>query len=618
MKKSWGLAARISVAVLIAALLSTAALVFFSFNGERKGLEEAADQAARTAASALKLEVGRVARDIEKLTSDVSQYGGFSSRWVLYKDSVESRRLYSFLGERLPADPNVLGLGVLIDPQSWEQEPGEQKCAPFVVRSGDHYAVADLAEFDADYVVSQTYTLAKESGRAVWGSPFFSSDANRGAVTCAYPFEHGVVLCDVATGWLNEAASRLDIPYGGGILVKAADSRTLVNTAALAQVPDLSQPVSGDLARADVGGEPFVYFSTTAPETGWSIAVFFPSNALRQVAQGATRPVALAGGAAALVLTALAFLLATGATRALDRLNEAVLLMKTDGMSSPVPDIKGGGEIEALSRSLETMRSTVNDRVEALRTELLRTEGDRREAELAGGMREHMVKGPFPDDAKYSLSVLSDPGKPQGGDFCDFLLTDRGSVYLLVGRLSSTGIAASVTSNSLLSYLRATLSAGTSPAIAMNTVGAFFERGGWRQPAELEIRLLLVEFYPSTGTCTLTSAGVGRPLLIRDEAASYLEMAEGLPLRSDRQSCTTGIANLAKGDRVVFYTGAFAGTIEREDRPIPVTEAIAQLSSADGLADVELLEKMAAMRRTQADSPPDATEDVTLLLLRYK
>ena len=621
MKKSWGIAAKVSTTVLIAALFIFPALALLGFGRVERALANLTRQAAGTMVSAVDIEVARVADEIEELVRDISNVNDFSSHWVLYKDSVAARRLYTTLASRLLENSTIVGLGVLIDPQSWDGVSDDRKYAPFLIRSGDHYAVTDLADFDPDYLASRTYTSAKEEQRVIWGNPFFAAEVNRGAVTCAYPFEHGVVLCDISTTWLSSAAGRLDAPYGGGIIVRTPDSQTLVNTTGVVQLPNLPVPLGDALAETNIDGRRYLYFGTVMEKTGWMQTILFPQDVLRETTKKALFPVALTGVAAAFLLALCAWLTASRGSRALARLNDSVLRIAEAGLDAPVSEIKGGsGEVLVLVESLEAMRASVRNKVEELRADLVNNQSDRRETDLAVEIRNHAISRHLPKDVKYDLAAMIDGGTPPGGDFCDYLTTDRGSFYLIVGRVSTAGIAASVTSNALLAYLRAILQSVAGPAIAMNSLGAFFESGGWRQPHELEIQLLLVEFYPSTGTCSIASAGAGRPLIVHEGRVAFSDMAEGAALRADRRSFATGIVNLAKGDRVIFYTGVLEEYAECENETIPVTEAVANLLRAGDLAGDELLAQLVELKRSQmpASSDGEAREDVTFLLLHYR
>lgn len=620
MKKSWGIAAKVSTTVLIAALFLFSALALLGFGSLERTLAGFSRQAAATIASAVDIEVARVAGEVEELAREISNSSDFSSRWILYKDSVASRRLYAKLGDRLLENPIIMGLGVLIDPQSWDDVPDEQKYAPFAIRSGDHFAVTDLADFDPDYLSSRTYLSAKEGQRTTWGTPFFAAEVNRGAVTCAYPFEHGVVLCDISTAWLGDVAARLGAPHGGGIVVRTPDSHTLINTTGISQLPNLSPLQGEELTEATVDGKRYLYLGAVLEETGWTQAIIFSRDALREAAKKDLQPALLAGAAAALILAVCAWLAASRSSRALAGLNDSVLRIAEAGLDAPATEVVGGGsEVQLLSASLETMRAAIRNRVEGLRDDLVKNQGNRREAELAVEIRNRGISHRHPEDAKYALAAIIDDGTPPGGDFYDFLTTDRGSLYLIVGRVSTSGIGASVTSNALLSYLRAISRSAAGPAIAMSSLGEFFESGGWRQPEEIEIQLLLVEFYPSTGTCSIASAGAGRPLIVHEGSVSFSDMAEGAALRSDRRSFATGIANLAKGDRVILYTGALDEHAEREGETIPVTDAVANLFSAGDLTGDELLAQLVLLKRSQTPpSNPLTREDVTFLLLHYR
>ena len=620
MKKGWGIAAKVSTTVLIAALFLFFALALFGFSSVERMLADLSRRSAGTIMSAIDIEVARVAGEVEELAREISNSNDFSSRWILYKDSVAARRLYTTLGGRLLETPIIMGLGVLIDPQSWDSVSDDQKYAPFVIRSGDHYAITDLADFDPDYLASRTYMSAKEEQGATWGNPFFAAEINQGVVTCAYPFEHGVVLCDISTTWLSGVTGRLEVPYGGGIAVGTPDSRTLVNTTGITQLPNLPASLGDAFAEANVDGRRYLCIGTTMEKTGWTQAILFPQDMLREATKKALLPVAFAGLASAFLLALCAWLIASRNSHALAGLNDSVLRIAEAGLDAPVSEIKGGsGEALVLVESLEAMRASVRNKVEELRADLVKNQSDRRETELAVEIRNHDISRHLPKDVKYDLAAMIDDGTPPGGDFCDYLTTDRGSLYLIVGRVSTSGIAASVTSKALLSYLRAVLRSVSGPAIAMNSLGEFFESGGWRQPHELEVQLLLVEFYPSTGTCSIASAGAGRPLIVHEGRVTFSDVAEGDTLRADRRSFATGIANLAKGDRVIFYTGALEEHAECEGETIPVTEAVANLLADRDLAGDELLAQLVKLKRSQASSSGgEVREDVTFLLLHYR
>ena len=167
-----------------------------------------------------------------------------------------------------------------------------------------------------------------------------------------------------------------------------------------------------------------------------------------------------------LVGAGMAFWVAKSVTRPIHRLVSDVRQIAGGNLNHRT-NVKGGGEVELLARSIDRMTRDLEVAQEA-ELELSIRE---REMEVAGGVREALLPMVTPLLEGYDIggAHFSATGGI-GGDFHDFVELSDGRVGLLVCGISGQGVPAALVGATARSYLRAELVRGADPIESFSRV----------------------------------------------------------------------------------------------------------------------------------------------------
>ena len=597
MKKTSGLTFRILLIVLLGGGFIVAGASAYSYIALQRYSDRIAQDAARRISEMVSIRLETASRPIARRAENFSKYDGLESQWILYSESVESRKLYDHLGATLLDSPYLLSVGLLLDPATWNRTREEVAHAPFVIRSGDTFLLRDLSESGTGYLDSDFFARTMAEKRPMWVEPMIEAADDTHIAACyAYPLEHGVLLLGVPVEWIAGIMQGISAPFDGILRIYNIEGGEIFRSTSPA------------------GVESNIVYSNDLSLTGWKLETTYPARMFTTEAQDVAAKI-LGIGSIALICTALlAALVTTAVARSLKHLkkNIASLAQASEGFSLPFASV-GGAEVEDLTESLEAMHLDAAKRIADAERILVVRESERKELEIATDLRKKYFASPILEEARFSVATHLDCSSRLRGVFYDVFPTDRGTVYLVVGEVPGEGASSTLSLCAVLSFLRAVLSGGPKPNNAISQLGELLSRFGVENHS---VSILLAEFYPSTGTCVLASANYPNAMVVRSGASATIDLPESAKVGAGESDCANTIFNMNKGDAILFYS---ANLVDGNGKPLSLEQL--SICTAKAVSDKtscgEALESL--VREISGDSETRAvTGDDVLMLLQYK
>jgi sigma-B regulation protein RsbU (phosphoserine phosphatase) len=245
------------------------------------------------------------------------------------------------------------------------------------------------------------------------------------------------------------------------------------------------------------------------------------------------------------------------------------------------------------------------------------------EIEIARGVQDQLYPKAPPVFENLQVLGKCDPARMVSGDYYDYQLVD-GRLALAIGDVAGKGISAALLMATIQAAVRMELRASAEMA-APSMNGTRYSTA--RMVSELNQQLYATTspekyatfffsiYDPATGLLTYTNAGHLQPLLVRDGAASLLDvsglMVGAFPFAKYEESKV----ELRSGDLLVCYTDGSTepeneyGEMFGEQRLI---EVIAKNADRD---DAQIIETLMECVREWTGAP-ELSDDMTVLLAR--
>ena len=282
--------------------------------------------------------------------------------------------------------------------------------------------------------------------------------------------------------------------------------------------------------------------------------------------------------------------------------------------------VKGRDQIAELSTSFNTMTQNLQ-RLLAVAKEKERMEA---EIEIARGVQDQLYPTTPPVFRYLRVCGKCDPARMVSGDYYDYQLVD-GKLAIAIGDVAGKGISAALLMATIQAALRMELRASADLSSSMNgqrfstarIVSDLNQQLHATTSAEKYATFFLGIYDEATRLMTYTNAGHLQPLLIRDGAATLLDvsglMVGAFPFAKYEESKI----ELRSGDLLVCYTDGVTepeneyGEMFGEDRLINL------VSKNSGLDEAQIIESVMDSVR-QWTGVPELSDDMTVLLARKK
>lgn len=504
----------------------------------------AAEEAADRTASFISARLNEEQRSISSALEETSRWSGLASHWVLYGESIEAARLDSHLMTALRTSDHLTSIGVILDPSAYGREADEVSHAPFAVRSGDRYEMIDLAEEDADRLSSSLVLALSDDRRPQWGEPMLGDWSSGPAAAFAMPDRCGIFVCEVSEAWLDDAMRGIVPPHGGRVRLLSASGREIYVL-----------PGESSIART--------VFKGKVDNIGWIVETSFDdidpdgraaSTALQMAAVGSMLLIVIAvaiGGVTAAYSASLRGISSRLQSIKADASDDVTILDRQPA----------GAELVELVHSIEAMRLEISRSIAGEEREMQVAEREKIEGGAASVIRSRFFRSSTLSDDRFDLCArIVDDGKALGS-FYDMIRSERGTVYMLIGEVGGEDLEAAVSVPSVLSFARAVLLNSPEPSSAVARINEMLvEYAVPGSGGKHDVTMLLVAFYPSTGTCAIASAGSFAMSLLRGGDADEIELPPSQPLGDLEREMVSQVQNLSRGDAMLICSRGVGGS----------------------------------------------------------
>ncbi len=327
-------------------------------------------------------------------------------------------------------------------------------------------------------------------------------------------------------------------------------------------------------------------------------------------------------GAVELVAFVIGVRLTRSITRAVHSLYQGTQRIRAGDFSHHI-EVRGDDQLAELNDSFNQMTRDLERLLEVAKEK----ERLQSEIEIAREVQSQLFPKSLPASKTLELAAMCVPARLVSGDYYDYMNLEAPSLAFAIGDVSGKGISAALLMATVQSTMRTQLRAGRELAVAA---------GGGRQgrppsTATLVSRLnqQLFDFTPpekfatfyfalyddTTGRMTYTNAGHVPPILVRDGAASRLDVTGTVVGAFSFTEYGESSVRLEPGDLLVCFTDGITepenefGEMFGEDRLTDLVVKHASSGSEEIIAAV-----MESVRHWTGT--PELQDDMTLLLAR--
>ncbi len=288
----------------------------------------------------------------------------------------------------------------------------------------------------------------------------------------------------------------------------------------------------------------------------------------------------LTGGTCFLLVLLLAFPMIQGLTAPLRRLALAAREIGEGHFHHPV-SVRTSSEIGDLAASLESMRQSLVH----YREELIRTEGIRKEMELASNIQMALIPEALPTGEGFQLSATLEPAQEVGGDAYFLLKTEEGGLLLVVADVSGHGIGAALLMAMAQSVLKILAQENPSPGVILCRMNQLLHEELER--SEAFISLAVTHYFPHTGKLCYSLAGHPYPFLLRKNGSVDF-LKEGGPLLGmiPETDFPEEILTLEPGDLLSLYTDGIPEASNEEGQQLGDEGFLELLRSGGSLEEI--------------------------------
>jgi sigma-B regulation protein RsbU (phosphoserine phosphatase) len=184
-----------------------------------------------------------------------------------------------------------------------------------------------------------------------------------------------------------------------------------------------------------------------------------------------------------------------------------------------------------------------------------------REAEEARAIQQALLPRSSPLIPGFSVSGLSIPAGPVGGDWYDYIPLPDNRWGLVLADVSGKGTAAALLMSTTRGMMRALAPISAGPAEVLTRVNSMLLQDF---PDGRFVTMVYGELDPQNSTLRLANAGHLPPLLVDGKGGRWIQSDHGLPLGVSTSKFSEAEIKLDAGSRVAFYSD---GITEAELEP---------------------------------------------------
>lgn len=517
--------------VLSATVPIYAAALYVSYHSTAQRLEAGAARDADELAARLATGLDTVIRPIE---------GGIRTVAHQLEEVDPPREQYALrIQGILNAWPDVYGSTIASEVRAGDT--GASPFAPYYFRRAGAIAYSDLALASYGYATLPWYRRAADARQPVWSTPYF--DAGGGEtwmITYSMPFFRkaaggerefaGVVTADLDLAWVRGAAAGIRLPpFAAGWLASPPEPQDFVapvgnsDMQGAARVRAAAEDMLsrgktfGVLPRA--AGAEAVYVAVRNLETlQWRLVLILPRAQLMAEARNVLQRQLWLGAAGLLVLIAAISFVATGVSRPIRRLADAVGGPQEGNLEFPLPAGTRRDEVGVLTEALRRLRDSLKRHVQ-MRAESIAAQARlEHELEIAASIQQSMLpkRGSAPLPPGVGVAALLVPARQVGGDFYDYLALRDGRLLFFIGDVSDKGIPAALFMARVCGLIRASGIAGELPEKILADLNTRLAEGN---DACMFVTLVCGVLDPADGRLRYASAGHEAPLMLRAQGA---------------------------------------------------------------------------------------------------
>ncbi|WP_045726717.1 SpoIIE family protein phosphatase [Xanthomonas sp. GPE 39] len=364
-------------------------------------------------------------------------------------------------------------------------------------------------------------------------------------------------------------------------------------------------------------GQRYLTESAAVGDTGWTFAL---SVSERYILAGLNR-IALWGGLVGATALALWLWLLHRYTARLvgplEDLTDSAVHLSQGAFDYPLGHIERQDEVGVMARAFDSARTSIKQQLQEIATLAQARQRMQSELSIARDIQHAMLPAgrTFVSAHKHlETYALLEPATMVGGDFYQFVETEPGLLWFVVGDVSDKGVPAALFMARAITVLEVAARRHTRPDAILIAASQRLVEGN--EPCMFATVLCgLINVH--SGDYWLASAGHEPPLLLdADGHAQILSLESGPPLGLEPQERYPVLqGRLAAGATLLSYTDGITEAMDAQDRPYGEARLLAALQpDADAQAQC-----LAVLADVQAFTEPAAqSDDITLLAIRLR
>nr|WP_254722160.1 SpoIIE family protein phosphatase [Gilvimarinus xylanilyticus] len=317
-----------------------------------------------------------------------------------------------------------------------------------------------------------------------------------------------------------------------------------------------------------------------------------------------------------ILLVPLAWWWATGISRPIRRLSDAVTNVDQADFVMNLPAVRNKDEVGVLTHALERMSDSLQRYIAELASATAARQKLESELDIARRIQMDLVPGGGElavNVGEDSLYACLKPARAVGGDLYEMLALDDGRYFVAVGDVSDKGMPAALFMSRAVALAKMLAPRADSPATLLAELNHELVKGN---DSCMFITLICGFYAPKTGELIFSSAGHNPPVLIRNNNAQFVELDSGTAV-----GVFEGIDYfnqrllLSSGDQLCVYTDGITEAFNAQREEFSERRLISTLNSDAPNSTVKdrgehVLEAVHAFAAGEAQS-----DDITLMIL---
>lgn len=574
-KKNIGITFKYSVSILSVTILIFCVFLVYNYYVSKNLLIKNVEENAKNLTISKVNEMESFFKAVEKIPE--------SQKCIIENFNLKAPELLKYIKTTIQNNSEVYGSCVAYEPYSFYKD--SLYFAPYFYKSANSIKYENLGNENYHYFCWDWYQIPKELNKPFWSEPYYDEGGGKTIMsTYSVPFYSdnkkfkGIATVDVSLDWLENLVSKIKIYNtgyailisGNGTIITHSKTEFILNESIFSIAEKFNTPKLREIGRdMTKGNSNFVEYTSVVnnkkgwifyspiKSTGWSMAVFIPSDELLADLYNLNTKLLIVGIAGLFLLLVLIVFVSQRLTVPLKKLAKITQTIGVGNFNVEIPvSTKTSKEIAQLSQSITDMQEELRNYIKNLQEATSAKEKIESELKIAHDIQQGIIPKifpPFPEREDLDLYAILNPARDVGGDLYDFFFIDENKICFTIGDVSGKGVPASLFMAITRTLLRAKTIKNTKVNKIVEQINNELCQGNENS---MFVTFFLGVLDTETGIVEYCNAGHNHPYIIRkNNKLETINVTHGTPIGIfEDTEYSFDTFKLEKNESIVLFT----------------------------------------------------------------